>query len=81
MPSYLKALDWHCWPAGCNDLYREERDRGCAIGSPVKMSENLGDGKWCEKCRETGHYTWLDLVDGTRNVFEQCYNQSKGWHK
>jgi len=30
-----------------------------AVGALSSMSKNLGDGGWCEGCRNLGLYTWL----------------------
>ena len=80
-PSYLTVLDWHCWPTeGLKSFYEETRDTGCAIGSPIKISENLGDGIWCEECRKINKYSWLEYLFPEK-IPRKCPGIKLGWHK
>jgi hypothetical protein len=83
MPSYVKELDFNCWTTKTlGRFYDPERDRGSSHGFPCKMSDKMGDGKWCDDCRKINKYSWLELKEKYKGqeLYEVCPGKRKGWH-
>ena len=56
--------DWECH-------YESDNNR---VSFGVSESKNKGDGKWCEKCRCVGFYSWLDFQGryGSKDRYKPC---------